>query len=107
MLDAVAAKVPRGKVRGVDGALVRALRYDCGLSLMDFGSEMGVEKVTAYRWELAEVSEVLFLGMLSKMKRKADWQPSKEILDRATAEVEALRRAAISREKKAKPPKKT
>lgn len=99
MLGDVAVRIPRGPARDVDGATIRALRYSLGLSMMDFGSLCGKEKVTVYRWELGGVDEITWLGILSKSGRPADWQPEPELLARARSEVEELRRAAAARGK--------
>jgi hypothetical protein len=103
MLDVMPARVSRGPVRDVDGALVRALRYDVDKSLMDFASDAGKEKVTVYRWELGGIDEITWLGLLSKFGKKPDWQPKPEHRDRAEAELRDLRAAAAARVKKKKP----
>lgn len=99
MLGAVAVRIPRGPARDVDGATIRALRYSLGLSMMDFGSLCGKEKVTVYRWETGGVDEITWLGILSKSGRAPDWKPPPDLLARARTEVEDLRRAAASRKK--------
>lgn len=104
MIETVAAKSPRGPIRDVDGALVRALRYECDLSIMKFGSEMGVEKVTAYRWEVGGVSEILFLGMLSKLGKSPTWTPKPDVLERAEREIKELRAQAAARDSAKAPP---
>lgn len=91
--------MPRGPVADVDGVLVRALRYSTGLTLMEFAAQMGKEKATVQRWERHAVDEITWLGMLTKIGRSPDWQPSADLLTRARTEVEDLRRAAAARKK--------
>jgi hypothetical protein len=97
MLQDVPVKITRGPVRDVDGAMVRALRRDLGLSLMEFGAELGKEKGTVYRWELGGIDEVMWRGVLSFFSRPPEWRPSAASLAAAEGEVADLRQAAKAR----------
>lgn len=79
--------------------MIRALRYSLDLSLMDFGSLCGKEKVTVYRWELGGVDEITWLGILSKAGCSQTWKPTPDLLARARAEVDELRQAAKDRKR--------
>jgi len=100
MFADVAVKIPRGPVRDVDGVLVRALRYDVGLSLMDFASRIGKEKVTVYRWEIGGIDEVMWRGLLSIFDRPAAWMPPQVAREKAQAELAELRAAQAERDHK-------
>lgn len=91
MLD-VMPRATRGPVLDVEGALVRALRLQLDLSLMELGNKLGKEKGTVQRWEKGHLDDLTWIGVLVKLSLPVDWTPDPDVLARARAEIARLKK---------------